>query len=500
MATKKDYSLKFRGGKAMSLVPLGIFIIFCIAFFVVFQIYEMDALAMGGFVALILGSFLAKNIGTYWDAAVKGMSSEIANTLTLILFVVGIFSKLMTYGGVAEGFVWIGDKLNLSGSLFSVFTFMVTAILATATGTSIGTIITGMSILYPSGLLLGAHPVILAGAILSGALFGDSIGPVSDVTIASCATQEYHTKSGSADIGGMVSSRVKYSLVSGAITIVLFFIFGGEGSSAIDESGSALLAQYSNPKGLLMLIPVVLLLIVAIITKNIYLAATTGIISGAIVALAFGIFPASTIISVNDGVLGGFIIEGIRGMLGTVAYLYALFAIMGVMQESGMMDSIIESLMNSKLSKTVVGTELLIAAGSCVSGFCLGGANGPACIMFGPIAGKLGQQQRLHPYRRGNLLAGFASAIPVLIPFASLFISIAISTINGLRDQYDFVPAVNPAVLPTSMFFCYTYAAVWLFSIFTGWGREYEGPDGKPVRSSADAAEPEVIIASESGQ
>jgi len=496
MDTKKEYSLRFRGGKVMSLVPLIIFIIFCISFFVVFQIYEMDALAMGGFVALILGSVLAKDIGKYWDAAVKGMSSEIANTLTLILFVVGIFSKLMTHGGVAEGFVWVGDKLNLTGAPFSVFTFVVTAILATATGTSIGTIITGMSILYPSGLLLGAHPVILAGAILSGALFGDSIGPVSDVTIASCATQEYATKSGSADIGGMVSSRIKYSLAAGALTIIMFFLLGG-GSGAADETGAALLAQYSDPKGLLMLIPVALLLIVAIKSKNIYLAATTGIVSGTIVALIFGIFPANTIMSVEGGVLGGFIIEGIQNMLGTVAYLYALFGIMGIMQESGMMDGIIEGLMKSKMSKTVVGTELLIAAGSCVSGFCLGGANGPACIMFGPIAGKLGQQHHLHPYRRGNLLAGFASAVPVMIPFASLFISITISTINGLRDQYDFVPAVNPAVLPTAMFFCYTFAAVWLFSIFTGWGRDYEGVDGKPVRDAAEAAETSVSLISE---
>lgn len=495
MSEKRN--LEFHGGKFMALAPLAIFIFFCILFFIVLQIYSMDALAMGGFIAIIIGSLLAKNMQEYWDVSVRGMCTELANTLALILIVVGIFSKMMARGGIASGFVWVGVQLSLSGATFCAFTFVATSILATATGTSIGTIITGMTILYPAGLLLGAHPIVLVGAIMSGALFGDSIGPVSDVTIASCSTQEYTQKHGSSDIGGTVASRIKFSLAAGILALILFFIFGGS-SQNIDLQGTSLLAQYSDPKGLLMLIPVVILLAVAITKKNIYMAITTGVISGTIVGIVGGIFPTSEIMSVNNGELRGFLIEGITSMMGTVFYVYALCAIINILKECGLMDSVINSMSKSKLAESVVGTELIICVGSVVTGFCLGGGNGPACIMFGPIANDLGQRQKLHPYRRSHLLAGITSSIPVMIPFASLFISITISTINSLRMDYSFIPQINPFSLPLGMFFCITFALVWLFSIFTGWGREYEGKNGVPVKKLSDAY-PDLVDASEFG-
>lgn len=98
---------------------------------------------------------------------------------------------MMTRGHIAEGFVWIGDSLNVSGSTICVFAFIVTAIIATSTGTSIGTILTMVPILMPVAAIMGANMNVLIGAIMSGALFGDSIGPVSDVTIASSQTQEF---------------------------------------------------------------------------------------------------------------------------------------------------------------------------------------------------------------------------------------------------------------------------------------------------------------------
>jgi Na+/H+ antiporter NhaC len=81
-----------------------------------------------------------------------------------------MFGKLMTRGGVMRkaSYGW-ANKFGLTGGLFTAFTFLATCVIATATGTSIGTMFTAFPILYPSGLLLGAHPVLLAGAILSGA-------------------------------------------------------------------------------------------------------------------------------------------------------------------------------------------------------------------------------------------------------------------------------------------------------------------------------------------
>ncbi len=478
--SQQSKKLEFHGGVGMSLIPLLVFVVFCVLFFVVFKVFEMEALAMGGALALIIGSLLSKNWGRYWDAVVSGMADPTMNTLALILLVVGIFGKLMTRGNVAQGFVWLGDTLGLTGGLFVVFAFVATSIIATATGTSIGTLFSAFPILYPSGILLGAHPLFLAGAILSGAIFGDNIGPISDTTIASASSQHYKNREGTADIAGVVGSRLKYALIGGLLACVGFFIFGG--AETMDAAtAQELLAANMDPKGLIMLLPVAILLFVAFKKRNIFTAVTWGIVSGIVIGIAAGILGFGDIMSVENGSLSGFAIDGIKNMLGTVGYLYMVAGIMGVLRESGMLDLIVEKLMHSNLNKTVVGSELIMGFGQMVFAICLGAANGPAIIMYGPIADKIGMDKGLHPYRRANMLDGFASTLPVLVPFTSAFIFIVITIVNGLAAEYAFISQINPINMIYATLHSVCLFVVLLFSVFTGWGRKYEGPNGEPV-------------------
>jgi Na+/H+ antiporter NhaC len=485
---ERIYPLEFRGSNYLSLVPLIIFAVFCVLFFVVFKVFEMDTLAMGGVVSLIAGSLLSKNQSRYWDAVLKGMCSDMAGTIALILLVVGVFTKMMSYGNVAQGFVWLGSNLGLHGAWFCVFTFVATCIIATATGTSIGTLFSCFPILFPSGVLLGADPLFLAGAILSGAIFGDNIGPRSDTTIASAATQSYTNREGVADIAGVVSSRLGYALLGAAIAVIGFYFFGGTPIESAEAQ--ALLQEYSNPKGLIMLIPVVILLTIAVINRNIYISITWGIITGTIVGLVSGVLTPANIISVQEGSLTGFLYGGVQSMLGTVVYLYGVFGIMGVLQESGTLNRIIQKLINSKFAKSVAGTEFIIGLGIVISSTCLGSANGPAIIMFGPVANELGKTKKLHPYRRANLLDGIAGTIPVIIPFTSAFIFIVIACVNDLRKTYSFIEAVNPMQLSYATLHCLGLLVAFFIAIVYGWGRRYEGPNGEPVKSlTADAPE-----------
>lgn len=82
--------------------------------------------------------------------------------------------------------------------------------------------------------------------------------------------------------------------------MALFFIFGSNGTIGVMEED--LMAKYSNPRGLFMLIPMVLLLAFAFKTRNIFLAATVGIISGTVVGLITGIMTPADILTVSDGV------------------------------------------------------------------------------------------------------------------------------------------------------------------------------------------------------
>src|SRR5699024_4559113 len=108
---------------------------------------------------------------------------------------------MMSRGQITEGFIWIGDTIHVGGSTLCIFAFIITSIIATSTGSSVSTIMTMIPILLPVAAIMNANIPTFIGAVLSGALFGDSIGPVSDVTIASSQTQEYSHKSGMPDIG-----------------------------------------------------------------------------------------------------------------------------------------------------------------------------------------------------------------------------------------------------------------------------------------------------------
>ena len=103
--------------------------------------------------------------------------------------------------------------------------------------------------------------------------------------------------------------------------------------------------------------------------------------------------------------------------------------------------------------------------------------------MYGPIADKIGQESGLHPYRRSNLLDGFASTLSVIIPFTSSFIFIVISCVTGLMEEYSFINAINPIALAGATFHCIALFAVFVFAVLTGWGREYEGPNGERIKA-----------------
>lgn len=481
MEETREKRLEFRISNYMALVPLVLFVGVCIILFVVFKVFEMEGLCMGGVLVLIIGSVFAKDWSRYWRAVVKGMTSDMMNTLALVLLVVGIFAKMMSRGGVAEGFVWLGDTMGLHGGMFVVFAFIATSIISMSTGSSIGTLFSGFPILYPSGILLGAHPLYLAGAILSGAIFGDNVAPISDTTIASAASQTYKNKQGSADIGGVVASRMKYALVAMVIASVLFLVLGNAGAG--DPAGKEILDQYMNAQGLIMLIPIAILLVVAVISRDIFIAVTFGIASGTVIGLVTGILTPADIVSVKDGALQGFAIDGIKNMLGTVGYLYAVAGIIGVLNESGMMQKMIDALIGSKLNQTIIGSELIIGFGCILTSICLGSANGPAIIMYGPIADQIGKDKNLHPYRRANLLDGFASTLSVIIPFTSSFIFIVISCVNGLMEEYAFIEEINPMALAGATFHCIALFVVFLVSVFIGWGRTYEGENGEQVKA-----------------
>lgn len=468
--TKKTERLQFRGGMFMSLVPVVIFFAFCAVMFIGLKAFNMEALAMAGFVALLIGGVFCKSYTKFWDAAIKGISSISSVSVIVIFFVIGMFSALMKTSGLSGGFVWLANAVGVKGGIFVAFVFFATCIIATATGSSIGTMFTAFPIFFPAGVVLGCSPMFLAGAIVSGAIFGDNLAPISDTTIASASTQQFRNGR-PADVGGCVRSRLKYSAVAGGVALVLYAILGGIGG--VYQGGE--IEALSNPKSLFMLIPVIIMLIVATKTRNIFQGLFVGLVLGIITGLALGLFPPSAIFA-NDpehNEITGFLVEGVASMLGTVGLVIAVFGIMGVITEAGMLDFIVDKILRSKLASTPRGAEFASLIGISLTDIIFGGVSSVCILTFGPVLNKVGAARGIHPYRRANLLDAVGNSIPACIPFMSVFVFIG-SALTGL----------SPIMVAGGALYAVTLFITICVAIATGWGRRYEGPKGEELKDA----------------
>ena len=353
--------LEFSGGWRVAFIPVIIFLFFCVLYFIIYKAFEMYSLAMGAFVGLMIGALFVRkgNYEQFWNCVYEGAKEAVP--ITVLLFVIGMFAELIKSTNISAGFVWLAGSLGVRGGLFTAVTFFAVCVISTATGSSIGTMFTCFPIFYPSGVLLGGNPAILAGGIVSAAIFGDNLAPISDTTIISAATQEYTKKQGVADIGGCVASRLKYSLAAGVISFFLYWIFGGGGSTGSAEAD--ILARNMNPSALVMLVPVFVMLTVAIKTHSIYIAITVGTVLRTITGLAFHLLTPEQIISVADGTPSGFLTSGVKNMMPTVTLVLSVYGIMGVLNGARALEKITDAILGGKLGQTVLGAEIAMMLG-----------------------------------------------------------------------------------------------------------------------------------------
>ncbi len=88
--------LIFRGGKNMALLPMLLFIVSCSLFFSVFHVFDMTALAMLAFLAIMIGAIFSRNVSHYWKAVIsEGIGSEMAVTIATILLIIGMYAKMI---------------------------------------------------------------------------------------------------------------------------------------------------------------------------------------------------------------------------------------------------------------------------------------------------------------------------------------------------------------------------------------------------------------------
>src|SRR5690606_21374263 len=138
-----------------------------------------------------------------------------------------------------------------------------------------------------------------------------------------------------------------------------------------------------DPKGLLMLIPVTVMLAVAIAMRSLFVAITLGLVTGFATALLSGLLAPTAILGVDgEGNGAGVLIDGLAGIVPTIALVLVVFGVMGVLIESGIIERLTKALTESRLAATPVGAEAVIAVGTSIVTVAYGGVNSASMATF----------------------------------------------------------------------------------------------------------------------
>ncbi|HZW60167.1 MAG TPA: Na+/H+ antiporter NhaC family protein [Woeseiaceae bacterium] len=470
-----EASLKFYGGRFGAAVPL--------LFFVVWAVYisvsgapDERGLILGMIGGLALGMLLCRSKwADYANAIFAGMANPVATVTIIAWFWAGMFAQVLRVGGLVDGLVWLGGQSNATGGLFVGATFILSATFGTAVGTGYGTTVAFCTLMYPAGISLGADPVWLFAAILSGAAFGDNLAPVSDTTVVSATTQE-------TDIPGVVRSRVKYALIAALPALALFTVLGGS-ESGVDRSRAAeLLAASASPDGLVLLVPFALVIGLALKGFHILVALTWGIVTAIALELLLGLAPPEAILFIEPSTdqVGGALIDGIAGYLGLSILVLLIVAGGHLMRLGGALDALIGGL--ARFAQASVARAEAAMWGIVFSLNAFITINTAAEIAAGPVISQLGKKFRLHPYRRANLLDSVTSAIGYIFPWGG-GVLVGYQTIRTLADQYDFIEVVSPTEVWLYVLHGWFLAGVMLIAALTGFGRTYEADDGSETKT-----------------
>ena len=202
-------------------------------------IYGEDATYGPNQIALLMAAAIATVIGftlNYsWDDIQKGIVKSIKSALPaiLILLLIGALAGTWLLSGVVPTMIYYGLKV-IHPSIFLFAACLVSAIVAMATGSSWSTIATVGVALLAIGSALGFGSGLVAGAIISGAYFGDKMSPLSDTTNLAPAMA-----------GTDLITHIRYmaltTVPSILITLVIFLLVGfgaKEASSTADVAVS----------------------------------------------------------------------------------------------------------------------------------------------------------------------------------------------------------------------------------------------------------------------
>lgn len=356
----------------VSLIP---FVFLVAVLVVVIRVFGSDALAGASQVALFTASGVAVAISMVFyripwkkfESAIIDNMCSVATSL-IILLLIGAVAGSWMISGIVPTMIYYGIEF-LSPGIFLAATCVICALISLMTGSSWTTIATVGVALVGVGAALGYSPGWTAGAIISGAYFGDKISPLSDTTVLA-----------SSAAGTPLFGHIRYMLVttvpSIVITVVIFLIMSlcHEPVDAVKAEFAQGLKDTFNISPWLMVVPVltgvliakkvpalITLFLASLMAGGLALVAQPDIVkevagvagAGNTAGLSFaegfkGLFTAyygaTSVVTGNPDLDSLIATKGMTGMLNTIYLIISAVIFGGVMVGSGMIQSLTDVL------------------------------------------------------------------------------------------------------------------------------------------------------------
>ena len=325
----------------LSLLPIAVLVAMLA---ITIHLFGSDALGGGSQVCLLTATGVCALIGMAgfkrkWRHFEKAITNNITGIATalIILLIIGALSGAWMVSGVVPTLIYYGIQI-IHPSFFLVSTCLICCIVSVMTGSSWTTIATIGIALMGIGEAQGFDPGWIAGAIISGAYFGDKVSPLSDTTVLAASVT-----------GSPIFSHIRYLLFttipSLIITLVIFTV-AGLSHEAADTGHIAEFTQILDNKfyisGWLMIVPIATGIMIAKKVPSLI----TLFVSTALAAVFAVIFQPELLYEIA-GDAGSHTLTMIKGAMATLfgstslnagnAQINELIATRGM---SGMMDTI----------------------------------------------------------------------------------------------------------------------------------------------------------------
>tara|TARA_B110000240_G_scaffold182779_1_gene215922 strand:+ start:654 stop:2123 length:1470 start_codon:yes stop_codon:yes gene_type:complete len=404
-------------------------------------------LLMGGLVAAAVGFWnkvpLSRMIFEVWENW-KSIFVPI-----MILFLVGALAGTWLVSGIIPAMVYYGLQV-LSPDIFLPASVIIAAIISIATGSSWTTSATVGIALVGIGSALGIPTGMIAGAVISGAYFGDKMSPLSDTTNLAPAMA-----------GTDLFTHIKYMAYTTVPTIIVTLIVFAILSGTINTTGSAdisdLLATIDNTFHIspwLFLVPGIVIAMILLKTKPL-IALGIGVLLAAFFAFIFqsdvltslsdsnfkavinAVFTDTNIETDNDKLSELFSSGGMNGMLWTIFLIICAMVFGGVMDAIGALAKITKSLL--AVASSVFGLFASTVL-SCLGLNAIASDQYLAIVIPGKMFKNAFEDKGLAPENLSRTLEDSGTVTSVLIPWNTC--GAYQSTVLGVSVSDYFVYAI----------------------------------------------------------